>query len=163
MKIRLTFALCVSLGFALRLDAAVDYVREVKPVLSEHCYRCHGASQQKSGLRLDTAAFAAKGGENGAAFVAGKPAESLMVQLLKGTHKDLARMPYKKPPLSEVQIALIEKWIAQGATVPANEAPESARHWAFVPPVRPPLPKVRNSRWPRNAIDYSIVERLERE
>src|SRR2546428_635429 len=86
MKIKLTLALCLSLASRPLVGAPVDYVREVKPLLTEHCYRCHGASQQKSGLRLDTAAFAAKGGENGPAFAAGKPAESLMVQLLKGTH-----------------------------------------------------------------------------
>src|SRR5436190_19506577 len=114
MKIRLTFALCVSLAFALPLDAAVDYVREVKPVLAEHCYRCHGASQQKSGLRLDTAAFAAKGGDNGPAFKPGNPSQSIMIQVLKGAHADVARMPYKKPPLPDSQIALIEKWIAEG-------------------------------------------------
>src|SRR6185436_16679227 len=49
-------------------SAAVDYLREVKPLLAEHCYKCHGAQQKKSELRLDTAALAAKGGENGAAF-----------------------------------------------------------------------------------------------
>src|SRR5437762_10805769 len=94
--------------------AATDYLRDVKPVLAENCYRCHGASQQKGGLRLDTAALAIKGGDNGAALKPAKPGESLMVQAVKGTHPDIPRMPYKKPPLSEAQITLIEKWIAEG-------------------------------------------------
>src|SRR5436190_15322947 len=163
MKIRLTFALCVSLAFALPLDAAVDYVREVKPVLSENCYRCHGASQQKGGLRLDTAAFAAKGGDNGPSLKAGQPADSLLLQAIKGVHADIPRMPYKKPPLRENQIATIEKWITEGASAPANEEPEKVRHWALVPPLHSPLPKVADSRWPRNAIDFFILARLEKE
>ena len=70
LKIKLSrgqFAL-LALGVACSGHAApVDYLREVKPLLTEHCYKCHGASQQKSELRLDTAAFALKGGENGPA------------------------------------------------------------------------------------------------
>src|SRR5574341_10498 len=85
--------------------AEVDYVRDVKPILAEHCYRCHGASQQKANLRLDTAAFARQGGERGPAVQTGKAAESLVVQVIKGSHPDIARMPYKKPPLAEAQIA----------------------------------------------------------
>src|SRR5438445_419515 len=111
--------------------AAADYLRDVKPLLSENCYRCHGASQQKGGLRLDTAGLAMKGGDNGPALKAGKPAESLIVQAVKGIHSDIPRMPYKKPPLSQAQIALLETWIADGAKAPSNEEPEAARHWAF--------------------------------
>src|SRR3954465_9704987 len=85
-------------------SAAVDYLRDVKPVLADQCYRCHGASQQKGGLRLDTAALGLKGGDPGPAFKAGKPAESLAVQVIKGVHQDIPRMPYKKPPLSDAQI-----------------------------------------------------------
>jgi len=140
-----------------------DYVREIKPILVEHCYRCHGASQQKGGLRLDTAALAKKGGDTGAGFKVGSASESLMVQAIKGTHSDIPRMPYKKPALSGEQIAIIERWIASGAHAPENEAPESARHWAFVPPVRHTPPNVQPSRWARNPIDNFILERLTRQ
>ena len=64
--------LVLSLALTTKAGAAVDYVREVKPILAEHCYRCHGASQQKSRLRMDTAAFMSKGGETGPAFKPGK-------------------------------------------------------------------------------------------
>src|SRR3954452_11823341 len=97
------------------IAATVDYTRDVKPLLTEHCYRCHGASQQKGGLRLDTAALGLKGGDAGPAFKPGKPAESLAVQVIKGLHADIPRMPYKKPPLSEAQVQMIESWVAQGA------------------------------------------------
>src|SRR3954469_8171462 len=145
------------LALCLPLSAApVDYVQEVKPLLTEQCYRCHGASQQKSGLRMDTVTFALKGGENGPALKPGKSADSLIVKLLKGTHPDLARMPYKKPALSEAQIALLERWIEEGGKGPADEAPESAKHWSFVAPVRPALPAVKRNAWPRNPVDRFI-------
>src|SRR5687767_9185875 len=94
--------LLICLSGAIAAGAPVDYVKEVKPVLVEHCYRCHGASQQKSGLRLDTAAFALKGGENGAGYRPGQSGESLLIQAVKGTHDDISQMPYKKPPLADV-------------------------------------------------------------
>src|SRR5438270_6614018 len=143
--------------------AATDYLREVKPLLAENCYRCHGASQQKGRLRLDTAALAIKGGDNGPALKPAKPSESLMVQAIKGTHSDIPRMPYKKPPLSQSQISSIETWIAEGAKAPQDEKPEAARHWAFVPPTPPPLPKVTDTKWPRNPIDFFILARLKKD
>jgi mono/diheme cytochrome c family protein len=141
--------------------APVDYVRDVKPLFAEHCFRCHGASQHKSELRMDTAAFALKGGDNGPALKPGNSADSLLVKLLKGTHPDLARMPYKKPPLSEGQITLVEEWIQQGAKAPADEAPESAKHWAFVSPLHGPPPVVKQADWPRSPVDNFILARLE--
>ena len=147
---------------ALR-GASPDYLNEVKPILVEHCYRCHGASQQKGGLRLDTADAAKKGGNTGPGWVSSKSAESLIVQAVKGLHPDIPRMPYKKPPLSTAQISVIEQWITAGAVHSTNEAPESARHWAFIPPGPPPLPKIAQTQRPKNQIDYFILERLENE
>ncbi len=145
-------------------SAAVDYIREVKPLLAEHCYKCHGASQQKSELRLDTAAFALKGGENGPAFKHGDSAKSLIIQTAKGAHDTIAQMPYKKPALTSAQIDLLARWIDEGAKAPADEKPETAKHWAFVPPQRPVLPRFTNheSRI-TNPIDAFILARLEKE
>src|SRR5438045_1016945 len=91
LSISIACALAVASSFGA---GAMDYLREIKPILAENCCRCHGASQQKAGLRLDTAALGLKGGENGPAFKPGKSAESLLVRLVKGTHPDIARMPY---------------------------------------------------------------------
>ncbi|HEU0011279.1 MAG TPA: PSD1 and planctomycete cytochrome C domain-containing protein [Verrucomicrobiae bacterium] len=144
--------------------AGPDYSRDVKPLLAQNCYRCHGASQQKGGLRLDTAASALKGGEHGPAFSPGHSAESLLVRLVEGAHADIARMPYKKPPLADAQIALLKSWIDSGAKAPADEQPERAMHWAFVPPSRPEVPQIRNPQSAiRNPIDAFILARLERE
>jgi mono/diheme cytochrome c family protein len=144
--------------------AAVDYVREVKPLLAQHCYKCHGGQQQKSDLRLDTVALAIKGGENGPALKAGDSAKSLLIQTVKGTHESIAQMPYKKPALTEVQIALLSKWIQEGAHAPADEKPESGKHWSFIPPVRPEVPALSNPKSKiRNSIDAFILARLEQE
>src|SRR5688572_10670678 len=136
------FSLALVGSAAVAFAAPVDYVRDVKPIFAENCYRCHGASQQKGELRMDTAALALKGGENGPAFKAGKGAQSLIVQAIKGEHDSISRMPYKKPSLSDEQIALIAKWIDEGASAPADEQPESNIHWAFVKSERPKVPEV---------------------
>lgn len=156
----LFFALLVSASTSAR---AVDYLREVKPIFTEHCYRCHGASQQKGDLRMDTAEFIIKGGENGAAFSRGKGAESLLVQALKGTHDSISQMPYKKPALPEAQIALIQKWIDEGGKAPADEEPQSTVHWSFIPPKRADPPALKTSARVRNPIDRFVQARLETE
>jgi hypothetical protein len=144
--------------------APVDYLRDVKPALAENCYRCHGASQQKHGLRLDTAVSALKGGDTGQAVQPGQGAKSLLVQVIKGEHDSITRMPYKKPPLSEEKIALIARWIDEGAKAPADEEPEKNIHWSFIAPVRPPVPSLvnRNSEIV-NPIDAFVLVRLARD
>jgi mono/diheme cytochrome c family protein len=158
------FWLTSIVALAVPASGAVDYVREVKPLLAEHCYKCHGAQQQKSGLRLDTAAQALKGGENGAGFKPGKSAESLLVITAKGEHETIAQMPYKKPALTSAQIALLAKWIDEGAVAPADEKPESGKHWAFVPPTRPPVPALGSDKSKGvHPVDAFIRARLEQD
>ena len=134
----------VLLSFAATVISAVaapvDYTRQIKPLLAENCYNCHGASQQKHGLRVDTAAFAQKGGENGPAIHAGQSRASLLIAVIRGEHPNLSRMPYKKAPLSTAQISLIARWIDEGAKAPLDEEPQKSMHWAFIPPVRPEIP-----------------------
>jgi hypothetical protein len=156
------------LGCALLLApvlsaAPIDYGREIKPILAENCYKCHGASQQKGGLRMDTAASAKKGGDAGPLFEPGKADASLFLKVITGKHDDIARMPYKKPPLSETQIALLKRWVDEGAAAPADEKPENRKHWSFIPPQRIAPPDVRQKEWVRNAVDNFILERLEKE
>ena len=143
--------------------APADYLKEVKPILAEHCYRCHGASQQKSGLRADTAAFLRTGGDSGPSLVAGKADESLLMKTILGTHDDIAQMPYKKPPLAEAKIEVLRAWINEGAFAPANEEPEKNIHWAFTAPVRAEIPAVTRQGWSQNPIDAFIFARLANE
>ena len=147
--------------------STVDYAAEIKPLLARHCTSCHGTEKQKSGLRLDTVAAAAKGGDNGAAIEAGKSLESLLIQAITGAEGVAAMPPKGQPPLSPDEIALLKKWIDQGAKAPADETVagkvKGADHWAFRPVIRPGLPPVINQSWVRNPIDAFVLARLEKQ
>ena len=143
----------------------VDYLRDIKPILAGRCYACHAAIKQKGSLRLDTAALVREGGGTGPAVVAGKPADSLLIKRVLG-QGGLSRMPPEDAgeALKPAQVALIRKWIEQGATGPADEKPETdpKEHWAFKPPVRPAAPKVKNAAWVKNPIDAFIAVQHEK-
>ncbi|RIK84748.1 MAG: multidrug transporter [Planctomycetota bacterium] len=141
--------------------AAVDYEKQIKPLLAAKCYRCHGPLKQESGLRLDTAALAAKGGDRGPAFIAGKSAESYLVAALLGKD-DIERMPAEGKPLSDEEIALIQTWIDEGAVAPADEKPaDPLDHWSFRPVARPTLPSTSRDLWSRGAIDRFIAAKYD--
>ncbi len=147
--------------------APADYSRDVKPLLARRCHRCHGAAKQKSGLRLDTAAQAVAGGNRGPAIVPGKSGESLIIDAVAG-RRDAPAMPPEGPRLASEEIALLERWIDEGAKAPPNEPAEPAPptaggHWAFRPVVRPPVPRVKDEAWVRNPMDAFILARLEKE
>ena len=146
-------------GGLLRADERVDYVRSVKPILAARCYACHGALKQKNGLRLDTAALMKQGGDAGPAIVPGQSGASLLIKRITATRA--GRMPPRSEgePLKERDIALIRRWIDQGAAAPADEKPESdpRDHWAFKKPVRAALPKVRDAAWATNPIDAFLA------
>ena len=93
---------------------AVDYVKDIQPLLSDHCVKCHGPEKQKGGLRLDNKASAFQGGDDGKVLVAGKSAESRLIHLIAGLEPDTV-MPPKGEPLSAAQIGLLRAWIDQGA------------------------------------------------
>jgi mono/diheme cytochrome c family protein len=144
-------------------DDRVDYTTQIRPVLRERCFACHGALKQKGGLRLDTAALAIKGGDSGAAIEPGNTDASLLLERVTAT--DLAqRMPPEGEPLTPEQIAALKQWIAQKAPAPADERPERdpRDHWAFKTPVRPPVPQIaepapEQARWQRNPIDAFLA------
>ncbi|AGA29261.1 PSD1 and planctomycete cytochrome C domain-containing protein [Singulisphaera acidiphila] len=142
----------------------VDYLRDVKPILTKHCVSCHGATKPRAGLRLDTAEAAMRGGDGGPAVIAGKSAESPLIDAVVG-EGERERMPLKRSPLTDPQIAVLKAWIDQGAHAPKGETPDPvrAKHWAFEPPVRPDLPEVARNDWGQNPIDRFILSRLERE
>jgi hypothetical protein len=150
--------LCLILTGTVPGAEPVDYLRDIKPILGNRCYSCHGSLRQKGGLRLDTAALLQKGGKSGPALVPGKSEESLVIDAVTG--RDRPRMPPQKegPPLTDHQIAHLRAWIDQGAKAPAEPIPEDPRkHWAFQAPVRPALPRPSNPAWVRNPIDAFIA------
>jgi hypothetical protein len=149
------------------LNAAerVDYVRQIKPILTTHCYTCHGALQQKSGLRVDTARFLRDGGDKGPAILPGQSDESLLIDRVTGRN-GLRRMPPADAgeALAEREIALLRAWIDQGAGAPTDEKPEAdpREHWAFRAPSRPAVPCLRNSTPVSNAVDSFLAAEWEK-
>lgn len=139
-------------------DAAVDFARDIRPVLKDRCYACHGALKQNSGLRVDTASALLRGGESGPAVVPGQSQKSLMIEAVTG---DLAtwRMPPEGEALTAEQIGLVRRWIDQGAQLPEHEQPEPdpREHWAFQSPTRPAVPKIKNAAWVQNPIDAFLA------
>ncbi|MBX3256008.1 MAG: PSD1 domain-containing protein [Chitinophagaceae bacterium] len=142
-----------------KLPDQVSYNFDIRPILSDKCLACHGpdANKREAGLRLDVeeSAFAAlKENPKAHAIVAGKP--ELSHAFLRVTTKDSSLLmppPASNLKLTPREIALIEKWIKQGA--------KYQKHWAFVAPVKPALPQVSLKDWPRNEIDYFILEKIE--
>ncbi|MCS6975921.1 MAG: PSD1 and planctomycete cytochrome C domain-containing protein [Gemmatales bacterium] len=142
-----------------------DYEKQIKPLLARHCYICHGALQQKGGLRLDTADAIRKGGHSGPAVKPSDSAGSLLFQAISGSG-EVTPMPYKRPRLSDAEIALLKRWIDAGCPAPENEVVDESlsrrySHWAFLPPVRRPPPMVQGNDWVRTPIDRFILARLE--
>jgi hypothetical protein len=134
---------------------AVSFDRQIRPILAENCYACHGPDdkQRKAKLRLDTKEGAFKHAD---LIVPGNAAKSELIGRITAEEAS-ERMP---PPrtgkrLTPTEIELLRRWINDGA--------KWSRHWAFVAPERPPLPAVRNRAWVRNPIDAFILARLEKE
>ncbi len=154
--------LFVDAATAAAAGDAVDFNRDVRRILSENCFKCHGPdtkarSSGKKALRLDDRTNAlADLGDGRHAIVPGQPEQSELVRRITTADLD-DKMP---PPdsgkkLTAQDIAVLKKWIQQGA--------DYARHWAYAPPRRADLLKTGNRRWARNAIDHFILARLERE
>lgn len=132
----------------------VDYVKQVKPILKERCFACHGSLKQESKLRLDTGKFMRKGGDSGPAIVEGKVQQSPLFERI--TSKDDAdRMPPEGNPLTAEQVEVFRKWILEGAKTPANEQAEKdpREHWAFKKPIRSKVPLTQKGKPYNNPID----------
>jgi hypothetical protein len=141
------------LAAPLACAADIDFTRDVRPILSRHCFKCHGFDDKarKAKLRLDTRDGAVK-----KAIVPGRPDDSRLISRILATDDDqIMPPPATKNPLTEAEKDILKRWIAAGA--------EYRTHWAFVAPKQTPLPAVRRRDWPHNAIDYFILARLESE
>ncbi len=129
-------AACIGPAFAQTAATSVRYGRDVRPILSDRCYRCHGpdAQTREATLRLDDRDAAIAPRKHGAAIVPGDPESSLLWQRVR-SHDSDERMPPTssgKPPLSKDELRIIETWLRDGAPYEA--------HWAFVPPAATPVP-----------------------
>lgn len=139
----------------------VDFSRDVLPILRRACWECHGAAKQEGGLRLDLREAALRGGESGVVIEPGRAVDSELVRRIALPREDSEVMPSRGQPLSSPQVALIQRWINDGARWP--EGSMVGKHWAYDSPQLPPLPPVRDAAWPRTPVDYFILARLERE
>ena len=130
-----------------------DFTRDIRPILSERCFRCHGpdAEARAGGLRLDeyTTAVEERGGKR--AIAPGSPEASELIARIKSDDPS-RRMPLGGDRLDDRQIELLEEWISSGA--------EYDRHWAYEKPDRPQPPLVSNSGWARNPIDRFVLNKL---
>lgn len=137
----------------------IDYNKQIRPLLSDRCYQCHGPDEatRKGGLRLDLRDAALGKGESGqVAIVPGKPGDSaLIARILSPDPEQKMPPPDSGKTLSDAEIALIKTWVEQGA--------EWKEHWSFVKPTRPTPPDVKAASLVRNPIDRFVFQRLERE
>ena len=140
---------------------AIDFNRDIRPILSNHCFQCHGPDAKKrkglsKPLRLDTeeGAFSDLGGY--AAIVRGNAEESELIRRITSDDANDVMPPQSTgKKLSAREIESLCEWVRKGAPY--------SKHWSYVKPVRPRLPEVRDRSWPRNEIDYFVLARLERE
>lgn len=146
-------AIC-SLATVARAESPVDFNREIRPILAENCFYCHGqdANKRKAELRLDQREAAVEAG----AIVPKDVAASELVKRITSDDPDVQMPPpNSKRQLTAEQKKLLERWIAEGAAY--------AAHWAFVAPVRPREPDVKGADWVRTPIDRFVLAKLEAE
>jgi mono/diheme cytochrome c family protein len=145
-------------------SGVVDFARDVRPIFAARCFECHGADTRESSLRLDRGADALKGGDSGKVIVPGAPDDSLLFRYVSRVDPDEV-MPPKGDPLSDQQVALIRKWIEQGAEWPetADVTAGAGDHWSFQPIQRLEPPQVNAAAPVENEIDAFVQARLESE
>ncbi|HUQ71507.1 MAG TPA: DUF1549 domain-containing protein, partial [Planctomycetaceae bacterium] len=146
------------------------YEKEVRPLLEQHCFKCHGPGKAKGGLTLAGREALLKGGESGPAVDLEKPEESLLLQAVNF-------QGFEMPPAGKLpaeQIATLTKWVKLGVPMPAGIAApvaahkpppvvneETKNHWSFRPVKRPDVPAVKNAAWVVNPIDTFVLAQLE--
>jgi len=133
----------------------IDFAKDVAPLFKSKCVTCHGAEGASGGLRLDTLDGIKKGGVSGPLYQVFKGADSLLVHRLLG-EDGKPKMPMGFAPLTDSEVAKIQSWIDHGAVL---SNPSTVKHWAYVPPTRPPVP----AGYGANPIDAFVRDRLKKE
>src|SRR3954470_15716090 len=136
-------------------DQPVDFVRDVKPILAQRCFRCHSSLEQESNLRLDSVPAILKGGDSGVVIVPGTSDKSLLIEAVE--RRGELKMPPEGEPLTANQIAVLRAWIDAGAPAPPPGSEGKANHWAFKKPIRPQVPSVPDIKWSANPIDAFVA------
>jgi hypothetical protein len=151
--------LAVSGTFARSADAAISFSQQIRPILSENCFKCHGTDDatRKAKMRLDDRDVALRPAKSGAVpIVPGKPEQSELVKRISSDDPDEVMPPAStKKTLTAQQKTILREWIAEGA--------KYERHWAFVAPAPSPAPETRQRDWAKSPIDQFVLARLEKE
>jgi hypothetical protein len=150
-----TLALLLASVAPLAAADIVDFLRDVKPILAQRCFRCHSSLEQESNLRLDGVPAILKGGDSGEVVVPGKSGESRLIAAVE--RRGELKMPPEGESLTEQQIATLRAWIDAGAIASPAEAEAKSNHWSFQKPTRPPVPLVADPAWSANPIDAFIA------
>ncbi len=138
----------IGIGYSYFHTSNIDFNAEVRPILNDKCMRCHGGVKRSGGLSLLFESEALKENESGLpALIPGNGARSELIRRVKHTDPEV-RMPLEGEPLSEREIAVLERWINEGA--------KWETHWAYVKPEKPSIPSISMSSWAENEIDYFI-------
>jgi hypothetical protein len=142
-------------------EEQISYNFQVRPIFSDKCFKCHGpdANKRQAGLRLDIEAEAYKALQEhprAHALVPGKPDQSELFLRVSSTDTALQMPPVNShlPSLTTAEIAIIKKWIEQGA--------KYEKHWAFIAPKKEPVPAVNHKNWPKNPIDFFVLNEMEK-
>jgi len=142
----------ICLSLVCQADKRIDFNRDIRPVLSNHCFACHGpdANARKAKLRLDVRESALEK----RAIVPAEPFASGIINRIDHVDPEERMPPMEtKKPLTPEQKARLRRWIMEGA--------DYSEHWAWIPPHRPSVPPVKDMAWPHNEIDYFILDQLE--
>jgi hypothetical protein len=130
----------------------VNFDRDVMPILSQHCFKCHGPDAAKAaGLRLDQFESATKAQGDQTAITPGLPEKSYLIQRV--TAKEMPPPDSGVKPLTDSQIETLKEWIKQGA--------HYEKHWSYIPPVMPKLPSVSDPKWCKNLVDRFVLAKLD--
>ena len=150
---------------AFNAEQLRQFETHVRPILDEHCLKCHGSTKQWASLRLDSRDAILKGGDSGPAAVAGEPNESLLIRAVRHDDENL-KMP-QDDKLTDAQIEILSSWVKSGLAFPAVSAASKRHrdpnHWAFISPAEVAIPPVQNSAWPQSDLDRFVLARLEAE
>ncbi|MCH8830300.1 MAG: DUF1549 domain-containing protein, partial [Planctomycetes bacterium] len=155
---------------AAKQQGALNFEDHVVPILQSRCFKCHGEKVKKAGLDLRRRFAIVCGGDGGRALFAGKPGQSLIINMV--TSKEMP--PQGEPPLTAQQIATLKRWVQQGAAIkgkvesPLKEADgeievtqADRRFWAFRPPQRPAVPAVKTIGPVRTPVDAFLLAKLQ--
>jgi hypothetical protein len=158
MRSAFLIMLLCGMSVASAAETKLGFNRDIRPILSNKCFRCHGFDEKsrKGDLRLDKREDAVASRDGKSAIVPGKPQESALLQRITTTDSnDVMPPPDSKLSLTAAEKETLQRWIAEGA--------EYEAHWSLIPPASAALPEVKQANWPCNEIDHFVLARLEKE